>query len=129
MASVQGVKAVASKSHEITAQALRRELSELRSQIAALEMADKHRPEYGLERGDPAITRWELDRALLEWLRQRAAEVEQALTGLGDVARGICAQCGDRIHPDRVAVLPGTRLCIRCAKEAEDESKARRRGR
>ena len=123
------MKTIASKSQEIAAQPLRRELEELRGQISALETADEYRPEYGLERGDPAITRWELDRALLERLRQRAAEVERALTGLGNVARGICARCGERIHPDRVAVLPGTRLCIRCAKEAEDESKARRRGR
>ncbi len=117
------------KSQESAAQALRREMGELRGQVAALEMADKHRPEYGLERGDPAITRWELERALLERLRQRAAKVEQALTEVGNGTRGICAQCGEHIHPDRVAVLPGTRLCIRCAKEAEGESRPRRRRR
>ena len=47
------MKTVESKSQESAAQALGRELDELRRQIAALEMAEKHRPEYGLERGDP----------------------------------------------------------------------------
>ena len=128
MARAKGLKAVASKRRESAARALRRELDQLRTQMAALETADKHRLAYGLERGAPSITRRGLDRALLERLRQREADVEQALTGLGDFARGVCARCGGLIHPDRMAVLPGTRLCIRCAKEAEAESKPRRRG-
>ncbi|MFL7792285.1 MAG: TraR/DksA C4-type zinc finger protein [Anaerolineae bacterium] len=30
---------------------------------------------------------------------------------------GICERCGKPIHPDRLAVLPETRLCIECARE------------
>jgi RNA polymerase-binding transcription factor DksA len=122
------VRTVAHRGPESVAQALRRELDELRSQIAALQMADRHRPEYGHERGDPSMASWELDRAVLERLRQRAAEVEQALAGRDGEACVICAQCGRHIHPDRIAVLPGTRLCVRCARAAEAEAKAHRRG-
>jgi hypothetical protein len=47
---------------------LQRELDEVASQIAALERATASKPDYGLGEGDPAITRWEMDQALLEQL-------------------------------------------------------------
>ena len=30
---------------------------------------------------------------------------------------GICERCGKPIHPDRLAVLPDTTLCIDCAQK------------
>lgn len=95
---------------------LQRELDELRAQIAALEKALEEKPDYGLGRGDPAVTQWELDRALLQQLTERAAGLERALWEMSKGKYGICEQCGSRIHPDRLAVLPDTRLCARCAQ-------------
>ena len=95
---------------------LRRELDELQAQITALERALEEKPDYGLGQGDPAVTRWELDRALLQRLRGRAAGIELALSQISQGTYGICVQCGMPIHPDRLAVLPDTRVCIRCAQ-------------
>ena len=95
---------------------LQRELGELRDQIAALERALEEKPDYGLGKGDPAITRWELDRALLRRLRGRAADVERALSRLSQGTYGMCVRCGKSIHPDRLAVLPDTQVCIHCAQ-------------
>jgi hypothetical protein len=38
------------------------------------------------------------------------------LSRLSQGTYGICAQCGRPIHPDRLAILPDTRLCIHCAQ-------------
>jgi RNA polymerase-binding transcription factor DksA len=127
VAGAGSVKAVASESRRAEAQALRSELDRLRSRISALEAADGRGTESGLERGDPSITHLEVRRALLVQLRRRAGELEQALAGQDDAPRGMCIGCGNRIHPDRIAVLPDTRLCIRCARETQAQSGPRRR--
>lgn len=93
------------------------ELAKTREQIAKLEKALEARPDYGLGQGDPAIVRWELDQALLQQCRERATNLEQALSRLEQGTYGICARCGGPIHPDRLTVLPDVRLCIDCARE------------
>jgi RNA polymerase-binding transcription factor DksA len=99
-----------------TKMTLQHELAELQTQIAALEAHLKEKPEYGLGEGDPATTQQELDRALLQQLKAQAASLEQALSEITEGTYGTCVQCGQPIHPDRLAVLPGTRICIHCAR-------------
>jgi DnaK suppressor protein len=96
--------------------ALRRELEEIQAQIAALEANVEDKPEYGLGSGASGVTRWELDRAMLQRLRARAASLEKVLSQAGEATYGTCERCGRPIHPDRLAVLPDTRLCVRCAQ-------------
>ena len=98
---------------------LQQELDELRAQITALEKALEEKPDYGLGRGDPGVTRWELDQALLRRLKQRATELERALSRVGQGTYGICVRCGRPIHPDRLAILPDTQICIKCAQAGE----------
>ena len=100
-------------------QILEEEWFKIRDQIAKLEAALEETPDYGLGRGDPAITRWEMDRALLEQLRTRLQSMEQALSRSDQGTYGVCAQCEQEIHPDRLAVLPDTDLCIHCARASE----------
>ena len=95
---------------------LQHELGELKAQIAALEGTLEEKPDYGLGKGAPAVTRWELDRAMLQQLRERAKSIERALSQMDETAYGICARCGRPIHPDRLAVLPDTNLCVHCAR-------------
>jgi DnaK suppressor protein len=99
---------------------LQRELEEVQSQIATLERATASKPDYGLGEGDPGITRWELDQALLEQLRERAETLKRALSGSSQGGYGNCEQCGSPIHPDRLAVLPDTRICINCARASQN---------
>jgi len=96
---------------------LKHELNELQAQIAALEAALEDKPEYGLGKGDPAITQWELDRELLQRFKKRVVRLKQALSQNDAGTYGICAQCGNPIHPDRLAVLPGAQVCIHCAQK------------
>lgn len=104
-----------------TAVILQRELEDLRAQIVALERTLEEKPDCGLGKGAPAVTQWELDRAMVKQLKERAVNIEDMLSRTDKEVYGICEQCGTTIHPDRLAVLPGTRLCIRCARTDEYE--------
>jgi DnaK suppressor protein len=100
-------------------EALRRELEEIQAQIAALEATVEDKPDYGLGTGASGVTRWELDRAMLQRLKARVANLEKVLSQTNEATYGICDRCGRSIHPDRLAVLPDTRLCVRCAQSDE----------
>ena len=102
-----------------TRQALQEELDRLRDQIAKLELALEERPDNGPGQGDPAATRWEINLALLVQSRKRAQEIEQALSRVKRGNYGVCRECGEPIDPDRLSVLPSTKLCIRCARASE----------
>jgi RNA polymerase-binding transcription factor DksA len=100
---------------------LRTELGQVQAQISSMQSALGDKPDYGLGEGDPAITRQELDRVLLEQLKERSAGIEHALSAMAEDEYGVCEECGQPIHPDRLAVLPGARSCIRCARARERE--------
>jgi RNA polymerase-binding transcription factor DksA len=95
---------------------LKEELARTRERIAKLNEALETRPDYGLGEGDPEIVRWELNRALLEQSQEREATLEQALARIQEGTYGRCEECGEPIHPDRLAVMPDVKLCIRCAR-------------
>jgi RNA polymerase-binding transcription factor DksA len=96
--------------------ALQEELDRQREQIAKLELSLEDRPDNGPGQTDPGATRWEINLALLEQSKRRAKEIEQALARAKRGEYGICRECGEPIHPDRLEVLPGTKVCIRCAR-------------
>jgi DnaK suppressor protein len=98
---------------------LQRELGELRNQIVALEAAIREKPDYGMGEGDPSITRWELDRAMLVELRSHAEGLERQLSRISEGTYGICEKCGAPIDRARLAVLPDTTICIECARASE----------
>lgn len=98
---------------------LQHELEDLKDQIAALEEALEEKPDYGMGKGDPAITRWELDQAMLDRLRERAASLERSISRISQGTYGICERCGKPINPDRLAVLPDTKMCIECARSGD----------
>jgi RNA polymerase-binding transcription factor DksA len=98
---------------------LRQELDQVQGQIATLEATLAEKPDYGLGRGAPAVTRWELDQALLQRLKERSVSLQRALSEMGKGTYGICERCGRSIHPDRLAVLPDTRMCAECARSGQ----------
>ncbi|MFW6082696.1 MAG: TraR/DksA family transcriptional regulator [Chloroflexota bacterium] len=98
------------------ARELEHELGELRRQIATLEDAVEEKPEYGMGKGDPSVTRWELDQAMLSDLKERAGSLEEQLSKISEGTYGVCERCGEDIDRDRLAVLPDANLCIGCAR-------------
>jgi RNA polymerase-binding transcription factor DksA len=53
--------------------------------------------------------------ALLGQARQHLAETDAALARLAEGSYGTCANCGEQISGARLAALPVTTTCIRCA--------------
>jgi DnaK suppressor protein len=102
-----------------TREHLERRLRETQEELARLDDRLDSKGDYGLGRGDPLIVRWELNLALREEIQQRADRLHEALERLAEGDYGICESCQKPIDPDRLAVLPGTDLCITCAREAE----------
>jgi len=98
---------------------LESELEEIESQIVGLQKVFEERPGYGLGKGSSLVARREVNRAMLRRLRRRADELERALLRLTEGSYGICVRCGKPIHPERLAVLPDTQLCIECRREDE----------
>jgi DnaK suppressor protein len=99
-------------------------LRNTREDLAQLDDRLESKGDYGLGRGDPLIVRWELDLALREEMEQRVEQLEDALERLDEGDYGICQSCQQPIDPGRLEVLPRTRLCITCAREVEQESRA-----
>ena len=95
---------------------LENELTRVRAELAQVEEKLKDKADYGLGTGGATIYEWEFQLALRESLQQKAKSIEVALRKLEDGAYGTCERCGGPISPERLAVLPHTRLCIECAR-------------
>jgi RNA polymerase-binding transcription factor DksA len=103
---------------------LEKRLQETREDLAHLDERLESKGDYGLGRGDPHIVRWELDLALREKIVQRIEQLEEALERLDGGNYGICESCGQPIDPERLEILPRTTLCIKCARESEQNGRA-----
>ena len=95
---------------------LQRELVRVRSQIDRLQTALQIEADYGRGEADPSITNRQVDRALLEHLNERVETLTSAMSDVDEGIYGVCQRCGESIHPDRLAVLPDTELCVDCAQ-------------
>ena len=95
---------------------LRSELEKVRTQVAELEKTLEEKPDYGLGKGSPAAARREVDRAVLQRLKWRAENLEQALSRLGRGCYGICTRCRKPIRAERLVALPDAKTCIDCAQ-------------
>ncbi len=97
-------------------------LEELESLRARLETKGS----YSLGEGDPMIYQWELNLALLKRAENHLAEIQEALDQLEKGAYGRCEVCGGTIDPERLAVLPHTTVCTRCAEPKASHGQRRR---
>ena len=58
------------------------------------------------------------DLALRDHERAQLAQVDAALSALGDRSYGTCRSCGKAIPAGRLEAIPWTTLCIECARRA-----------
>ena len=107
-----------------TREHLERRLQETREELAQLDARLEAKGDYGLGRGDPLIVRWELNLALREKAAQRIEQLEDALHRLDAGDYGVCESCEQPIDAERLEALPDTTLCIKCAREAEQNGRA-----
>lgn len=102
---------------------LERERERIRSRLEAhqageraLEETDREVPLDSAERGADraALT---ASRSLDELALRRLAAIDRALDRAAQKLLGVCERCGQAIPVPRLHALPGTTLCIGCARE------------
>ena len=89
-----------------------REALEIQEQ---LEQQLTQKPDFGLGGDSTGTVSWEMTLARKERV---AAEIEELTAAIDRVEQGTygqCDQCGARIDPERLEVLPTTTLCANCA--------------
>jgi DnaK suppressor protein len=96
---------------------LQQELDETLAEIARLEERLGRKGDYGLGKGDPAIYEWEMCLALKQRAESKAQSLRLALRRAEEGDYGICEVCGGSIDPARLAILPHTKRCIKCAQQ------------
>jgi DnaK suppressor protein len=95
---------------------LEAERAEVVEELEALRARLETKGDYELGEGDPMIYQWELNLALRDRAEQHLAEIDQALEQIRTGAYGRCERCGGPIDPERLAVLPHTTVCSKCAQ-------------
>ena len=95
---------------------LEAERAEVVEELEALRARLETKGDYELGEGDPMIYQWELNLALRDRAEQHLAEIDQALEQIRTGAYGRCERCGGSIDPERLAVLPHTTVCSKCAQ-------------
>jgi DnaK suppressor protein len=54
--------------------------------------------------------------AMVEELKNRRADIDAALSRIGDGSYGYCINCKNMIDTDRLAILPIATLCLDCER-------------
>jgi DnaK suppressor protein len=104
---------------ETLQQALEQTLAEI--QHLEQKLADK--ADYGIGKGGSTIYEWEFNLALKQSLEKKARSLEAALRKEEEGEYGLCKECGEPISEERLAILPHTTVCVKCARK-----RSRRRG-
>ena len=63
----------------------------------------------------------QLSHILTDRDRKKIVEIDEALERIEDKIYGICEECGKRITPNRLKIMPFARLCISCKSESEKQ--------
>lgn len=85
------------------------ETDELRNEIGDLyDLADNERDR-------------QLSHILNDRDRGKLIEIDEALERIEDKTYGICEECGKRISPNRIKVMPFARLCVPCKSDREKQ--------
>lgn len=95
---------------------LEKELAETLAEIEQLNKKLEDKADYGIGKGSPTIYEWEFNLALRQSLEAKAKSIRVALRRMQEGSYGICEVCGQEIDAERLAVLPHTTLCIKCAQ-------------
>lgn len=96
---------------------LQQELERTLAEIERLNKKLEDKADYGIGKGGSTIYEWEFNLALKQSLENKARSIRAALRKVEEGSYGICKECGGPISPERLAVLPHTTICVKCAKK------------
>jgi len=58
--------------------------------------------------------------------RAKLREIDDTLRKIKDKTYGICEECGEKIPPARIKILPFTRVCVDCKSKLEKEEQMKK---
>jgi len=64
--------------------------------------------------------------ALVQSLQRKLESTERALQMAHRGTYGICENCGERIDPARLEIIPEATLCLQCQRQRERQNRRRR---
>lgn len=94
---------------------LQLQLEQAQDELRRLESKLKNEADYGVGEGDPRIYEREMNLVLRRGAEAKVSSIQAALDRLKEGKYGLCARCGREIEPERLAILPDTDRCARCA--------------
>lgn len=92
---------------------------EMTSRISAIDKHIHHRDEAVEKDFAEQVTQGENDdvlNALDEEARVTVQQIDNALLRISEGTYGVCVRCGEPIDEKRLAAVPYTTLCIKCAE-------------
>jgi RNA polymerase-binding transcription factor DksA len=93
---------------------LETKLREAKQKQKQLEEQLDQKPEFGMGKGSTGTVSWEMAFARKESITAQIKGLEEALTRVNEGSYGVCESCGRQIDPERLEVLPTTKLCAAC---------------
>ena len=102
---------------------LERERGETLEKLENLRMDLRRMGEPTADEADIDAYEREKTLALVHGLERKLESLERAMHLARNGAYGICEQCGERIDPARLEILPQATLCLRCQRQFEQRSR------
>lgn len=95
-------------------------LEQQNAQLGALHSPDKH---HLADLEEMASDTMDTDSlcALVDLSSSTLSQIDSALEKIGTGTYGLCENCEEAIHPDRLEVLPFASLCVTCQRRKEQE--------
>jgi DnaK suppressor protein len=104
---------------------LERERQELLEDLENLQIELRNMAEPSADEADVDAYEREKTWALTRSLQEKLKSIEQAIKLAHNGSYGICQNCGERIDPARLEILPEATLCLKCQREFERRNRRR----
>ena len=101
---------------------IKKEIEETRQDIDSLEEQVKPiAPDNAIGRLSrmEAIGAKSINEASLARAREKLKQLKAVLAGIDDPDFGLCIECDEEIPIKRIMLMPGSRLCVKCASNLE----------
>jgi len=109
----------ATTTNQLAIDKLRQERRETEEKIDHLRMDLRHMGEPTADETDIDAYEREKTLALVQSMERKLESLDRAILIAQRGTYGICEQCGTRIDPARLDILPHATLCLKCQRDFE----------
>ena len=103
-------------------QRLQTDLQKTNEELERLTELIEEKQDSGLDAVSAGFYTWEMNLARKEQVVNQLDILRKALDRIETGTYEYCAQCDQRINPERLEILPATTLCLNCATKQQPEN-------